>query len=110
VAIEIRRLILNEEELTQICAEYIADGDVDGLNGTMMDLKIVKDDPFEISLRVHSAEGQQIPFTMGETQLVAALLSFCARKNIPISRSSKKTVKKNDKGMIIFDMVMQSSV
>jgi len=110
LAVEIRRLIVNEDELKQICTDFIASGDSYGLSGTMMDLKIVSDDPFEVSLMVHNTDGQQIPFDMDETHLVTALLGFCSRKGIPVSKSAKKTVKRTETGMIAFDMILQSKV
>lgn len=110
MAIEIRRLIVNDDELKQICSDYVASGDTDVPRGTIMSLKISRDDPLEVSVQIQTAEGQQNPFTLGENHLVSALINYCAMKMIPVSRNAKKTVKKTDKGMIAFDMVLQSTI
>ncbi|MBL6932874.1 MAG: hypothetical protein ISR45_07995 [Rhodospirillales bacterium] len=110
MAIEIRRLIVNEDELKQICTDYIASGDAQAPKGAVMSLKIEKDSPFKVSVHIQTSEGQQIPFQMDENQLVTALIGYCALKMIPVSRNAKKTVKKTDKGMIAFDMVLQSTI
>jgi len=110
LAIEIRRLIVNKDELKQICSDYTASGDSGGPQGAVTELKFFKEDPFTVLVQIRTAEDQQTPFTLDEAHLISAFIGYCTTKTIPISRTAKKTVKKTENGMIAFDMVLQSTV
>lgn len=108
MAIEIRRLIVNKDELKQISNDFIASGESDGPTGTVAELKVIKKEPISILVQIKTSDGQQTPFSLDEEQLVMAFIRYCATRAIPVSRNAKKTVNFTDKGMIAFDMVLQS--
>jgi hypothetical protein len=110
VAIEIRRLIVNKDELKHISNDFIAAGESDGPTGTVTELKVIKKDPISILVQIKTSEEPLTPFSLDEGQLVLAFIRYCATKAIPVSRSAKKTVNMTDKDMIAFDMVLQSTI
>jgi len=109
MAVEIRRLLLDLDEFRKICAADVASGDAAAPKGTVMSLDILREAPFEIVMHIQTAEGQQIPYKYDEAHVLSALIGYCIKKGMPVSRSAKKTVKLTDKGLA-FDMVLHSNV
>ena len=110
MAIEIRRLIVNKDELKQISNDFIASGESDGPTGIVVDLKVIKKDPISFLVQIKTSDDQQTPFSLDEGQLVLAFIRYCATKKIPVSRRATKTVNFTDKDMIAFDMLLQSTI
>jgi len=108
MAVEIRRIILEEAEFTAILAGHFG-GDEDGKGGSILEFKVIQDQPIDVNIRVQSPDGRQGNYRVDEANALSALTTFCERKKIPIPRKSKKTVKKNEKGYV-FDMVMKAEL
>jgi len=109
MAVEIRRLLLDIDEFRKICAAGVAAGDATAPKGTVMSLDIIREAPFEIIMHIQTAEGQQIPYKYDKVHVISALIGFCMKKGIPVSKSAKKAIKRTDKGLA-FDMVLHSDI
>ena len=105
--IEIRRMLINEDELKQLIVRLItAEDENDGnLPGMVMDLKITQDAPLTMQVHAQTATGHQVAKKMGEVEIMTAIIDYCLAKRIPMSRKSKKSIKRTKDGVAL-DMVI----
>lgn len=109
--IEIRRLLVGEEELKHLITKLImsqsesSDGGGVGSGGMVMDIKIIKDEPLLVQVYAQTVRGNQIAHKMDDIEVMTAIINHCISKKIPISRQSRKSVKRTKDGVAL-DMVI----
>ena len=103
MAIEVRRIILEQHEFQAVLNVYGQLDDSDFPEGFVVGFEIQKDSPLQILVNVQTPNGEQVLADLSEDAIVEALIQFCIATKVPVSRKSKKTVKLSD-GKISFDM------
>lgn len=106
MAIEIRRIIFQPDELTSIIKRHFVPADPTVRGGTVMMVDIMAAPPLRATAHVQK-NGQTFSHHMNNDDMIGCLIEFCLKQRIPMSKSAKKSLNKNDKG-IVFDMVIQA--
>jgi hypothetical protein len=103
MAVEVRRIILEQHEFQAVLNVYANLEDNDFPNGFVVGFEIEKEAPLEISVSLQLPNGEQLRIEIDETTIVEAIINFCIQTKIPVSRKSKKTANLNN-GKISCDM------
>jgi len=103
MAIEVRRMILEQSEFQAILNVYAQLNESAIPKGFVVGFEITEEDPLKAFVNVQMQTGEQIGTEIDEDAMVTALINFCIKTKIPVSRKSKKTVKLNN-GKVSFDM------
>ena len=93
---------LFDEQSQVLDGDVFARADIDQA-GFVVGFDIEEEKPLTILMSIHKKDGEQIRIELDESAIVEALINFCIKTKVPVSRKSKKTVKFTD-GKISFDM------
>lgn len=96
MAIEVRRIILEQHEFQAVLNFYAKLAENDFPNGFVVGFNIKVENPLEIFVNVQLPSGEQIGVDLNEADIIDAIIHFCIETKIPVSRKSKKTVKFTD--------------
>lgn len=108
MAIEVRRIILERHEVQAVLNVYAQLEETSFPAGFVVGFDIEEEKPLTILMSIHTKDGEQIRIELDESAIVEALINFCIKTKVPVSRKSKKTVKFTD-GKISFDMSLVNS-
>ncbi len=103
MAIEIRRIILEQFEFQAVLNVFARSEESKLPQGYVIGYDITKEKPLTVFVNIQTPAGEQIGLELDEDTMVHALIHYCIETKIPVSRKSKKTVKMHD-GKISFDM------
>lgn len=76
-----------------LVSTFIKSTDTEIPRGKVMDFKIASEQPIKITLFVHAETGRQVVHDIGETFIASAMIDYCLRNRVPISKRAQKTVK-----------------
>ncbi len=108
MAIEIRRIILERHEVQAVLNVFAQLEDSGLPNGFVVGFEVEAVTPLKILVNVQTTDGGQVNVELEEDAIVHALIHFCIKTKIPVSRKSKKTVKYSDE-KFSFDMSLINS-
>jgi hypothetical protein len=103
MAIEVRRILLEQHEFQAVLNVYGKSENNDFPSGFVVGYEILQENPLTIFVNVQTPDGEQVAVELDEVSIVGALINFCIETKIPVSRKSKKTVRFVD-DKISFDM------
>ena len=103
MAIEVRRIILEQHEFQAVLNVFAKMEESDFPEGFVVGFEIRNENPLQIFVDIQSPDGAQVGVELAEDFIVEALINFCIQTKIPVSRKSKKSVRLSD-GKISFDM------
>lgn len=106
---EVRRLVFSLEELMLLVSSFIKSTDTEIPRGKVMDFKIASETPLKVTLFVHAETGRQVVHDIGEIFISAAMIDYCMRNRIPISKRAQKSVKMLN-GQFVLDMIQANAL
>ena len=77
MAVEVRRIILEQHEFQAVLNVYANLEDNDFPNGFVVGFEIEKEAPLEISVSLQLPNGEQLRIEIDETTIVEAIINFC---------------------------------
>lgn len=108
MAIEIRRIIFQPDELTGIIKRNFSPTDPTVQGGVVMMVDLADEHPLQATAHIQK-EGRTLSVRLNEDDLIGCLIAFCLKHRIPMAKGARKSLNKNDKGFA-FDMVIQANV
>lgn len=103
--VEYRRLLVNEDEFREVLLRQLAREEGCEIIPQIYEFEIGSEDPFVVHVHYQSADGRQVDKKIDANGAISAFIGHCLTSCIPISRVSKKTIKKTVGG-IAMDMTI----